>query len=328
MSAVPGVHRTSRSGVLVALLSAVSFGLSGPFGKALTETGWSPEAAVLARIVGGAVVLLPLVLLVGRSAIAGLRRAPVTVIAYGLIAVAGAQVCFFNAIQHLSVGVALMLEYLAPVLVIGWIWMRTRRRPPVPTLVGVVVALTGAVVVLDVTGGASIDLVGVAWGLSAAVCLAFYFVVSAKQGDAVDPFVLSAAGLAVGAVGIFAAGALGVLPLHAGTADVALAGSVLSWWVPVLVLAVVSAAMAYVLGIVGSRALGASTASVIALVEVLCAVVAARVLLGQAITPVQMLGGAAILAGAAIVQWRSGAPEPAESRIPIATAEFRQQEVG
>ncbi|WP_156148887.1 EamA family transporter [Rhodococcus sp. MEB064] len=309
---------SSRSGVAFAIVSALSFGMSGPFAKALTDAGWSPEAAVLARIVGGAVILLPVIALLRRSAVAGLRSAPVTVIAYGVIAVAGAQVCFFNAIQHLSVGVALMLEYLGPVLVIGWVWISTRRRPRWTTLVGVVLSLSGALVVLNVFDGAVFDPVGVLWGLSAAVCLAFYFVVSARQGDAVDPLVLSAAGLAVGAIVVAAAGMLGMVSLQASTADVELSGRAFPWWTAVAVLAFVSAAVAYAVGIMASRALGASTASVIALVEVLCAVAAAWILLGETVSFVQMIGGAAILVGAAVVQWRAEAPT-LQATAPVPT---------
>ncbi|WP_328810198.1 EamA family transporter [Rhodococcus sp. NBC_00294] len=304
---------SSRSGVAFAVTSAIAFGMSGPFAKALTDTGWSPESAVLARIVGGAVILLPVVVLLRRGALRGVLSAPVTVVAYGVVAVAGAQVCFFNAIQHLSVGVALMLEYLGPVLVIGWIWITTRRRPRPTTMAGVALVLGGALVVLDVFDGAVFDPVGVLWGLSAAVCLAFYFVVSAKQGDAVDPLVLSAAGLAVGAIVVGVAGMLGMVPLQVSTNDVALDGRAWPWWTAVAVLALVSAAVAYVFGIMASRALGASTASVIALVEVLCAVVAAWLLLGETVSLTQIAGGAAILTGAAVVQWRSDAPPPVEA---------------
>ncbi|MGB6179997.1 MAG: DMT family transporter [Rhodococcus sp. (in: high G+C Gram-positive bacteria)] len=309
---------SSRSGVAFAVVSALSFGVSGPFAKALTDAGWSPEAAVLARIVGGAIILVPVIALVCPRALLGLRTAPITVVAYGVVAVAGAQVCFFNAIQHLSVGVALMLEYLGPVLVIGWIWLRTGRRPHAATLAGVTLALGGAVVVLDVFDGAVVDPVGVAWGLSAAVCLAFYFVVSADGGDAVDPLVLAAAGMAVGAIVIAAAAILGMVRLRVSSADIELAGHAVPWWFSVVALAVVSAVLAYVAGIVASRSLGASTASVIALVEVLCAVVAAWMLLGEKVSFGQMTGGAAILAGAAVVQWRArvvASPEP-----PVALA--------
>ena len=53
-----------------------------------------------------------------------------TVIAYGLIPIAGAQLCYYNAVAHLSVGVAVLLEYTAIARVVGWLWATARRRPP------------------------------------------------------------------------------------------------------------------------------------------------------------------------------------------------------
>lgn len=309
---------SSRSGLAFALISAVSFGMSGPIAKGLTDAGWSPESAVLARIVGGAILLVPIVLLVRRRALAAIRRAPAVVVTYGVIAVAGAQVCYFNAIQHLSVGVALMLEYLGPVLVIGWLWATTRRRPHPTTLIGVALAFGGALVVLDVVEGAVLDPIGVAWGLGAAVCLAFYFVISARQDDAVDPLVLSAGGLVVGSVVVAVAGLTGLVPLRASTTDVVLGGQVAPWWVAAAILAAVSGVLAYVFGIAGTRRLGASTASVVALLEVVCAVLSAWWLLGETVTLTQIAGGAAILAGAAVVQSRRSVP-PAPELVPVAS---------
>ena len=51
-----------------------------------------------------------------------------------MIPIAGAQLCYYNAVAHLSVGVALLLEYTAPILVVGWLWATTRRRPSTLTL--------------------------------------------------------------------------------------------------------------------------------------------------------------------------------------------------
>ena len=101
-----------------------------------------------------------------------------TVIAYGLVPIAGAQLCYYNAVAHLSVGVALLLEYTAPVLVVGWLWATTRRRPTNLTLAGVALAVAGIMLVLDVFAGAHINATGVAWGLAAAVCAACYFMMS------------------------------------------------------------------------------------------------------------------------------------------------------
>ncbi|PRC57503.1 EamA family transporter, partial [Mycobacterium sp. ITM-2017-0098] len=57
-----------------------------------------------------------------------------TVVLYGLVPIAGAQLFYYNAVSHLSVAVALLLEYTAPVLVVGWLWATTRKRPTTLTL--------------------------------------------------------------------------------------------------------------------------------------------------------------------------------------------------
>ena len=101
-----------------------------------------------------------------------------TVIAYGIVPIAGAQLCYYNAVAHLSVGVALLLEYTAPILVVGWLWVTTRRRPTNLTLAGVALAIAGIMLVLNVFAGAHINAAGVAWGLAAAVCAACYFMMS------------------------------------------------------------------------------------------------------------------------------------------------------
>ena len=99
------------------------------------------------------------------------------------MAVAGCQVCFFNAIQYLPIGVALLLEYLGIVLVVGWMWLRHGHRPRPLTLVGSVVALLGLAFVLDVLGGGRLHPIGVLWGLGSALGLATFFILSAKVTD-------------------------------------------------------------------------------------------------------------------------------------------------
>ena len=76
----------------------------------------------------------------------------------------------------------------------------------------------------------------------------------------------------------------------------------LPWWVPVIGLATVAAALAYVLGIGAARRLGATVASFVGLTEVLFAVLFAWLLLGELPRPVQLLGGLVILAGVVMVK--------------------------
>ena len=215
-----------RLGMAFALTSALSFGMSGPFAKALMDAGWSPTAAVIARLAGGAVVLAVFATLVRpqwpREALQHAR----TVVLYGLIPIAGAQLCYYNAVAHMSVGVALLLEYTAPVMVVGWIWATTRRRPSTGTLAGVALAIAGIMLVLNIFGGETshVDTTGVIWGLTAAVCAVFYFmmsdrVTSSAESDAAGAegglaaITLATGGLVVGGAAVTALGVVGIMPL-------------------------------------------------------------------------------------------------------------------
>ncbi|WNG93950.1 DMT family transporter [Mycobacterium sp. ITM-2016-00318] len=297
-----------RLGLTFAIGSALSFGMSGPMAKALMDAGWSPTGAVTARMIVGALAMAVFATIVRP----GWVREAVThrkmVIAYGIFPIAGAQLCYYNAVAHLSVGVALLLEYTAPVLVVGWLWATTRRRPTHLTLAGVALAVAGIMLVLDVFAGAHINAAGVAWGLAAAVCAASYFMLSDKVAGAGDddanlnPITLAAGGLIVGAATTGALGVTGIMPLTFTTNDAVVAGLTMSPIVPVVALGVITTAIAYTLGIMGISRLRPRFASLVGLSEVLFAVLAAWLLLGQAITVTQAVGGAVVLAGLALAR--------------------------
>jgi drug/metabolite transporter (DMT)-like permease len=291
----------SGTGLALAVLSAATFGTSGSFATSLIDAGWTPGAAVTARIVAAALMLTVPALFQLRGRWAQLRRSAGPVAGFGLIAVAGCQLCYFNAVQRLSVGVALLLEYLGVILVVLWMWLRHSQRPRSLTVVGAVGALAGLVLVLDITGS-RIDLVGVLWGLAAATGLAVYFVMSAAADEPLPPLVMAWAAMVVGAVTLIALGATGAIAMRSGTSEVRFLDHQTSWLVPVIGLSLVAAVIAYVAGIGAARLLGAKLASFIGLTEVVFAVVFAWLLLGQVPTGVQLVGGAFIVAGVPVVR--------------------------
>lgn len=299
----------SRNGLIFALLSAATFGVSGPFAKSLIESGWSPGGAVFARVAGGALVMMVIAVATQWPRLRQVSAHTRTVLLYGVFAISGVQLCFFNAVQHLSVGVALLLEYLAPIIVIGWVWITKGARPSVQTLLGAAVAMIGAAVVIDVFGSAEISAVGVAWGLAAAACLAVYFVISERADGDLHPVVLAASGLTVSAMVIGALGLVGVLPLQFSASNAVVADHSVNVWLPVVVLVLVSTVIAYLTGIAAITLLGPTIGSLVALTEVLCAVVAAWILVGESVTALQAVGGAAIIAGLVLARLGQVAPK-------------------
>jgi len=164
------VRTRDEAGLALALVSAATFGTSGTFAAALLGAGWTPGAAVTARVVVAALVLTVPALLRLRGSGRELRRGGSGVVVYGLVAVAGCQLCYFNAVEHLSVGVALLLEYSGALLVVMWLWLRHGHRPRRLTVGGSVVAAFGLVLVLDLGGDQRLDVVGVLWGLGSSSC--------------------------------------------------------------------------------------------------------------------------------------------------------------
>ncbi|MGD8193186.1 EamA family transporter [Herbiconiux sp. P18] len=293
-------HRAS--GLLLALAAAAAFGTSGPFVKPLLDAGWSPAAAVAVRAFAGGLVLLPAALIALRGRWRLLAGSWKLVLLYGLVAVIGAQVFYFAAISRMPVGIALLIEYTAPILLVLLAWARTRIPPALLTIVGAVLSIAGLVLVID-PSGAGLDALGIVFALLAALCLAGYYLIAALPAGELPPVTLVSAGLVVGGLLLGLVGATGLLPFTFSFDPVQLpvVGEV-SWMVPMAVVVLVATAFAYLTGILGAIRLGSRVASFVGLVEVLFAVLFAWLLLGEVPTLVQLAGGALIVAGVVFVK--------------------------
>ncbi|MER6633106.1 EamA family transporter [Streptomyces sp. NPDC000987] len=303
-------------GLGLALASAVAFGGSGVAAKPLIEAGLDPLHVVWLRVAGAALVMLPVA--VRHRALP--RRRPALLAGFGLLAVAGVQACYFAAISRIPVGVALLVEYLAPALVLGWVRFVQRRPVTRAAALGVVLAVGGLACVVEVWSGLSFDALGLVLALGAACCQVGYFVLS-DQGsdagdDAPDPLGVIAYGLLAGAAVLtVVARPWGMdWSVLAGTADMdgtpVAAGLLLAWIV------LVATVLAYVTGVLSVRRLSPQVAGVVACLEAVIATVLAWVLLGEHLSAPQIVGGAVVLAGAFIAQSSAPARGSAE---PVAS---------
>lgn len=293
-----------RSGLALALLSAATFGSSGVGAKALITSGWTAGGAVLVRLTGAAIVLVIVTTIIHRGRWP-LRPGSVRVlIIYGVVAMAGTQFAFFNAVRTLDVGVALLIEFLAPVLLLFWTALRARALPAAPTLAGAGVAIAGLVLVIDPRGAGPLDPVGVLWALAAAAGLSAFFALSSRDSSGLPALVMAAGGTSAGAVVIGAAGLVGLIDVTMGTAPALLAGREVAWWVPSLWLVLVATVVAYLSGIGAITRLGTRVASFVGLTEVLFAVLIAWLVLAELPGRTQAIGGTLIVVGIIIVRQR------------------------
>ncbi|MET9953743.1 EamA family transporter [Streptomyces sp. NPDC006339] len=289
------------AGLGLALASAFAFGGSGVAAKPLIEAGLDPLHVVWLRVAGAALVMLPLAWR-HRDLV---RRKPALLAGFGLLAVAGVQACYFASISRIPVGVALLIEYLAPALVLGWVRFVQRRPVTRAAALGVVLAVGGLACVVQVWSGLSFDLLGLLLALGAACCQVGYFVLS-DQGSAdaepADPLGVIAYGLLVGALVLTVVARPWGMDWSVLTGDAHLDGTAAPAWLLLAWVVLIATVLAYVTGVVSVRRLSPQVAGVVACLEAVIATVLAWVLLGEHLAAPQIIGGAVVLAGAFIAQ--------------------------
>ncbi|MFJ7266988.1 EamA family transporter [Streptomyces sp. NPDC099050] len=290
-----------HAGLGLALISAIAFGGSGVAAKPLIEAGLDPLHMVWLRVAGAALVLSPLAWR-HRDLV---RRKPLLLAGFGIVAVAGVQAFYFASLSRIPVGVALLLEYLGPALLLGWIRFVQRRPVTRAAAAGAAVAVVGLACVVQIWAGLSLDLLGVLLGLAAACCQAFYFVF-ADQGsdgdDVADPMGMIAYGMIVGTLVMTVIARpwridWQVLGGDAALGDLMVPAGVLLGWV-----VLIATVFAYLTGVVSVRKLSPQVAGVVACLEAVVATVLAWVLLGEHLSTWQIIGGGLVLGGAFIAQ--------------------------
>lgn len=309
--------RTSPlGGVLAAAAAAFLFALNGSVSKTVLESGLSSLRLVEMRSAGAAVCLLVAVLLTRPRALRTTPRELAFLSVAGVVGIGLVQWFYLVAIARLPVGIALLLEYLAPVLVV--VWVRFVRREDVRARLwgALVLSVLGLVVVAEAWRGLRLDGLGVLAGLAAAMSLAAYYLTSERGLGRRDPLSLAAWTFTAAAVFWSLLQPWWTFPWHDLARSVALPGplpdaSVPAWllvgWVIVL-----GTVVPYGLILLALRSLGAARTGLLGMAEPVLAALVAYVVLAEALSPVQLLGGAVVLTGIVLAETARTPPAVAE----------------
>ncbi|MEV3981224.1 EamA family transporter [Nonomuraea sp. NPDC049758] len=305
------------AGLALAFGSSSCFAFSGPMAKYLVAAGLTPIEAVWARMAAAGLLLLG-VLAVVRPAALRIPRARWPFFAlYAVVAVAGVQSLYFAAITRLPVGVALLLVYMAPVMVAAWVRLVRRVRLPRAAYAGALVALAGLGIVAEVWHDLRLDALGLALGLLAAACSAGYFLMNDSFGDDVDPLGLVAWGMAGAAVALVPVARPWGLRWEAFTMSATPAPGALTLPVPVAFawMVVVASVVAYILGVNAVRRLSAAVGATVASLEVIGGALAAWGVLGEGLGGLQIAGGVIVLSGALLAQTATRRTRPSRATV-------------
>ncbi|MEV5300825.1 EamA family transporter [Amycolatopsis methanolica] len=301
-------------GTTLILVSSVCFGSSGTIAKPAMLAGLSAEQVAAARIGLAALVLAAVVVMVKPSLLRVRRAEWPLLLGYGLLGVAGVQLCYFVAAGRLPVGIAILLEFTSPVLIALWTRFVRGVRLPGRMWAGIALAMAGLAGVAQVWQGLGLDAVGLLAGLGAAVCSAAYFLLGEHGVTTRHPMGMVTWGMIIGAVAVCAVAPPWTMPAAVLTAPTEFGPWHPPVWLLLVAVAVFSTVLAYAIGLTALRHLPAAVASVIGLLEPVIATATAWALLHETLAWPQLAGAVVLLGGALIVQLnspRAQVPEPA-----------------
>lgn len=286
------------SGLGFALLSALAFGGSGVFAKPLMQLGFSAFEVTWLRLGIMALVMSPL-LWRYRGLV---RRNWALFVGYGVFPMAGVQALYFSAVARIPVSVALLIEFMGPILVLLWIGVVQRQPIARSAIIGVLLAALGLVALLEVWDGLQLDPIGLLFAAAAAGCQATYFMLSDAARDRVEPLALIAMGSMVAWLVMTFIAQPWQMPwaLLAGT--VSLNQQLMPALWAVAWMGLISAVLAYWAGVNAIRRLSPAVASGVAYLEVVTAIILAWWLLQEALSGVQIIGAMVVCAGAWLAQ--------------------------
>ncbi len=293
-------------GLFTALLAAALFGVNGTVSKLALEGGISSLRLVELRSVGSAVLLVAIVAVTRPRSLKVSRSELRFLVMAGIVGIALVQWFYFVAIARLPVGIALLVEYLAPVMVV--LWVRFVRRDAVRARMWAALALAvaGLAVVAQVWQGMTLDGIGLLAALAAAATLASYYL-TGERGLAQRDEMSLAAYIFV-AAGLFWSVLLPwwTFPFDVMGQAVALSGPLegvaAPMWVLVAWITVLGTVVPYVLVLAALRSLGPARTGLVGMTEPVLAALVAWVVLAEALTWVQLLGGAVVLAGVVLAE--------------------------
>jgi drug/metabolite transporter (DMT)-like permease len=303
-------ERHPARGYALVAAAAAMFGLNGSMARSLIDDGLSAVRLAQLRSLGSLVILAAFLLVAQRERLRVDRRDLPALAVLGVAGLALVHATYFLAIDRLQIGVAVTIQYLAPMLLLVWLRVGHGRRLAGGLWGAVALSLVGCFLVVEAYRPGELDALGVAFSFAAAVTFAFYMVGSERAGHRHEPVTTLVWAFAFAS--LFWAVATPWWSFPFAELDSAEAAAL------ALGVIVVGTLLPFLCIVAALRHIPASRAAVVATLEPVLAALFAAFLHDEALAAPQLAGGAAVLA--AVVWVQSHAPDLQAEAAPLPRA--------
>jgi drug/metabolite transporter (DMT)-like permease len=302
----PGRERRPALGYAMVISAALLFALNGTVSKVVLQSGISSLELTQVRATGAFLAFALVLALTRRESLRLTRRELPYLVVFGVAGVALVQWLYFVSIGRLPIGIALLIEYIAPILIAIWAWAVFKESIRRRIWVALGLAIVGLAVVVEVWRGIVLDGVGVAAALAAAVAYAVYVLMAERAVRRRDPASLTAFGFLFAA--LFWAAVQPVWRFPVGRVDdsVSLLGHMerftLPVWLLLLYVVVAGTMITFLLVAAALRHISATRVGIVAMLEPVAASAVAFLWLGESFGTAQLAGGAIVLTAILLAQ--------------------------
>ena len=288
------------------LTAAVLFGINGTVSKVVLGSGITSLELTQLRSIGAAIGFLLVVLAIRPASLRAGRRELAFLLLFGIAGVAFVQWFYFIAIHRLPVGIALLIQYMAPLLVALFaryvLHERVRRR----IWLALALALAGLGLVVELWNGLALDGIGVLACLGAALAYAAYVLMAEREMTHRDAASLSFWGFFFAAAFWMVVQPIWNFPVERLDDSVSLLGNLEDETAPVwlLLLFVVGVGTMVTFALITGalRHVSATRVGITAMLEPVAASVVAWLWLGETFGAVQLAGGVIVLSAIVLAQ--------------------------
>ena len=300
--------RRALLGYAMVWTAAVLFAVNGTVSKVVLDSvGLSTVELTQARSIGA---LLGFALVLGLTRPAGFRvgrRELAYLAVFGVAGVASVQWFYFVAIHRLPIGIALLIQYLAPLIIALWaryvFHEAVRRR----IWVALVLALAGLSLIVGAwSGGVALDGLGVAAALAGACAYALYVLMADHAVQRRDPISVACYGFLFAAIFWCLVQPLWDFPVEKLDDDASLLGNLdeitVPAWLLVAFVVVAGTIVTFGLIVTALRHVPATRVAIVAMLEPVAASAVAFLWLGQSFGAMQLVGGSVVLAAILLAQ--------------------------
>ena len=302
----PGRERRPVVGYAMVISAALLFALNGTVSKVVLQSGISSLELTQVRATGAFLGFALILAVSRRESLRLTRRELPYLVAFGIAGVALVQWLYFVSIGRLPIGIALLIEYIGPILIAIWAWAVFKEPIRKRIWAALVLALGGLSLVVEVWGGLALDGLGLVAALCAAVAYAIYVLMAEHGVKWRDPASLTAYGFCFAALFWAVVQPVWLFPAERLDDSVSLLGHLerfsLPVWLLMLYVVVAGTMVTFLLVAAALRHISATRVGIVAMLEPVAASGVAFLWLGESFGTAQLIGGAIVLAAILLAQ--------------------------